>query len=93
MIAAQVSYDRLVQRAFEKIRQAGAGQPAVMIRELDALAQIADRAPDPDRRRVVREQAVMIERQIDSIPEAADRADVRRRCESLYADLDAGESG
>ncbi|KZM74482.1 DUF2254 domain-containing protein [Nocardia terpenica] len=81
VIAAQVSYERLVQRAFEKIRQAGVGQPAVMIRELDALAQIADRATDPERRRVVYEQAAMIERQVaESVLEQADREDVLRRC-------------
>ncbi|WP_232534887.1 DUF2254 family protein [Nocardia terpenica] len=81
VIAAQVSYERLVQRAFEKIRQAGAGQPAVMIRELDALAQIADRVTEPERRRVVYEQAAMIERQVaESVPEEADREDVLRRC-------------
>ncbi|RMI30589.1 DUF2254 domain-containing protein [Nocardia stercoris] len=89
VIAAQVSYDRLVQRAFEKIRQAAAGQPAVMIRELDALTQIADRATDPARLRVVHEQATMIERQIELIPEEADRADVRRRCQALYTELEA----
>ncbi|MBU3065045.1 DUF2254 domain-containing protein [Nocardia sp. NEAU-G5] len=82
VIAAQVSYERLVQRAFEKIRQSGVGQPAVMIRELDALAQILDRTDDPARRRVVVEQAAMIERQVAvSISEEADREDVLRRCE------------
>ena len=40
VITAQISYDRLVERAFEKIRQAGRGMPAVMIRQLDALARI-----------------------------------------------------
>ncbi len=87
VIAAQVSYERLVQRAFEKIRQSGRGAPAIMIRQLDALAQIADRVADPDRRRVVLEQAAMIERAVPEIPEPADREDVLRRCRSLRAEL------
>ena len=40
VIAAQPGYERLVQRAFEKIRQAGQGMPAVMIRQLEALAKM-----------------------------------------------------
>lgn len=87
VIAAQVSYDRLVQRSFEKIRQAASGQPAVMIRQLDALAQIADRAPDQARLAVVREQVAMIERQVDdTIPEPSDRADVLRRCKIFHVE-------
>ncbi|MGY2063423.1 DUF2254 family protein, partial [Nocardia gipuzkoensis] len=87
VIAAQVSYERLMQRAFEKIRQSGRGAPAIMIRQLDALAQIADRVTDPDRRRVLLEQAAMIERAVPEIPEPADREDVLRRCRALRAEL------
>ena len=39
VIAAEASYERFVDRAFDKIRQAGRGMPAVMIRQLDALAK------------------------------------------------------
>ncbi|PSR66530.1 DUF2254 domain-containing protein [Nocardia sp. MDA0666] len=92
VLAAQVSYERLVQRAFEKIRQAGAGQPAVMIRQLDALAQIADRVTDPDRLRVILEQATMIEHAVPLIPEEPDRADVLRRCHALHAQISAERS-
>jgi hypothetical protein len=40
VIAPQPAFDRLVQRSVEKIRQSSLGRPAVMIRELDALARI-----------------------------------------------------
>jgi uncharacterized membrane protein len=40
VITAHVSYERLVERAFEKIRQAGRGMPAVLIRQLEALTKI-----------------------------------------------------
>ena len=42
VITTEATYERLVQRAFEKIRQAGTGMPAVMIRQLDALAKIME---------------------------------------------------
>ena len=42
VITAHVSYERLVERAFEKIRQAGRGMPAVLIRQLEGLAKIME---------------------------------------------------
>ena len=42
VITAHVSYQRLVERAFEKIRQASRGMPAVQIRQLEALTKIID---------------------------------------------------
>jgi uncharacterized membrane protein len=84
VIAAQPEYDRLVQRSFEKIRQAAAGMPAVMIRQLDALALIMADTSSPGQRQVLLEQAAMIDRASErSVTEAADRADVRRRYEHV----------
>ncbi|MFE3795526.1 DUF2254 domain-containing protein [Nocardia tengchongensis] len=89
VIATQVSYERLVQRAFEKIRQAGHGMPAVLIRQLDALTEIADHTADGERRRVLIDQAGMIERSVrESITEESDRADVLRRYRALLARID-----
>ena len=86
VITAEPSYERLVQRAFEKIRQAGQGMPAVMIRQLDALAKIMAETSSAGQRRVLLEQAAMIERASErSVPEAADRDDVRRRYEAVLA--------
>ena len=84
VIAAQPDYVRLVQRSFEKIRQAATGMPAVMIRQLDALALIMADTSSPGQRRVLLEQAAMIDRASErTVPETADRADVRRRYEHL----------
>ncbi|MET9489747.1 DUF2254 domain-containing protein [Nocardia sp. NPDC006630] len=86
VIATQVSYERLVQRAFEKIRQAGVGMPAVMIRQLDALTEIAEHASDSHRRRVLIEQAAMIERAArESLTDQSDLADVLRRSQPLLS--------
>ena len=84
VIAAEPSYDRLVQRSFEKIRQSSLGMPAVMIRMLEALARIMAETTTEGQRRVLLEQASMIDRASErSVPEAADRADIRRRYEAI----------
>ena len=46
LIEFDPSYGRMVNRAFDKIRQAGRGMPAVIIRLLDALAHIAESSTD-----------------------------------------------
>ena len=84
VIAPEPAYDRLVQRSFEKIRQSSLGMPAVMIRLLEALARIMAETTSDGQRRVLLEQAAMIDRACErSVPEAADRADVRRRYETI----------
>jgi uncharacterized membrane protein len=84
VIAAQPTYDRLVQRAFEKIRQASSGMPAVMIRQLEALAKIMAETSRAGQRSVLLDQAAMIDRLCErTVPEASDRADVRRRYEAI----------
>jgi uncharacterized membrane protein len=84
VIAAEPSYERLVQRSFEKIRQSSLGQPAVMIRMLEALARIMGETTGEGQRRVLLEQAEMINRACErSVPEAGDRADIQRRYEAV----------
>jgi uncharacterized membrane protein len=84
VIAAEPSYDRLVQRSFEKIRQSSLGQPAVMIRLLEALARIMAETTSQGQRRVLLDQAQMINRACErSVPEASDRADIQRRYEAI----------
>ena len=77
-------HERLVQRAFEKIRQAGQGMPAVMIRQLETLAKMMTETSDASQRRLLLDQAEMIQRASErSVTEASDRADVRRRFEAV----------
>ena len=84
VIAAEPSYERLVQRSFEKIRQSSLGMPAVMIRMLEALARIMAETTTEGQRRVLLEQAAMINRACErSVPEASDRADIQRRYEAI----------
>jgi uncharacterized membrane protein len=83
LIAAPVSYERLVARSFEKIRQASDGMPAVLIRQLDALSTIMAVAP-PGRTQVLLDQAAMIQRVSQrTVAEQADQADITIRYEAL----------
>ena len=86
LINAHVSYNRLIERAFEKIRQAGRGMPAVLIRQLEALTKIIDYTTNDQQRELLLEQAAMIlQASEESVPEPADRADVKRQHDELSA--------
>src|SRR5262249_5680656 len=86
LITADPTHERPIQGAFEKIRQAGQGMPAVMIRQLDALAKIIVDTQDVDQRQVLLEQAAMIMRASErSVPEESDRADIQRQYEELLS--------
>ncbi len=79
VISTEPTWERLVRRSFEKVRQAAPGMPAVLIRQLDALAAIMERTTTAADRQVLLDQAAMIERlSAATVDEPADRADVSR---------------
>lgn len=79
VITTEATWERLVQRACDKVRQASAGMPAVMIRQLGALAKVVERTPAGRERQVLLDQADMIERlSAATVSELADRADISR---------------
>ena len=60
--------------------------PAVMIRQLDALAKIMERTTTEADRQVLLDQAVMIERlSASTVDEPSDRADVSRAHQEVLA--------
>ena len=86
LISAAVGYQRIVERAYEKIRQASRGMPAVMIRQLDALEKVMEYTTTAAQRDVLIEQARRIQTgNLESVPEAADRADVTRAYDAVLA--------
>jgi uncharacterized membrane protein len=90
LITVPVSYERLVQRSFEKIREAASAMPAVLIRQLEALDKIMAVAP-PDRCQILIDQADMIQRlNLRTVPEPSDQADVTARYDALLK-LNAGK--
>jgi uncharacterized membrane protein len=84
VITAQVSYPGLVERAFEKIRQASRGMPAVMIRQLEALTKIMEHTTAADQRQLLLDQAAMIHRaSVESVREPSDLADVQQEYDEV----------
>ncbi len=88
VITVTVNFDRLLERAHDKIRQASRGMPAVMIRQLDGLAKVMAYTTSQQQREQVLRQAAMIMRSCEeSVPEQADRADVQRRYDAVLASV------
>jgi uncharacterized membrane protein len=82
------SYERMVNRAFDKIRQAGGRMPAVVIRMLDAISHVGEYSVEPSQRAALRRQADMIMRGAEAgDPDPNDLADMRGRYEQLLAVL------
>ena len=86
LIESDPSYARLVNRAFDKVRQASRGMPAVLIRLLTALGSIMQDARSPEQRKILLRQAEMIMRNAEeSVSDPDDLADVRARFASVLA--------
>jgi uncharacterized membrane protein len=86
LIEAELPYRRLVDGAFDKVRQAGRGMPAVTIRLLEALARVMEFATDEHQTCALMRQAEMLLRSSEeSIPEPNDRKDVSDRYEKVVA--------
>jgi uncharacterized membrane protein len=82
LIEFDPSYSRMVDRAFDKIRQAGHSMPAVIIRLMDALDHIAESTNHSSQRQILIRQAQMIIRGAEaSVSEPNDLADILRRAE------------
>jgi uncharacterized membrane protein len=93
LIEFDPSYGRMVNRAFDKVRQAGRGMPAVEIRMLDALTYISESTTSERQRGVLKRQADMILRgSEEAVSEENDRLDIRRRYERFVVSSRAATS-
>ena len=80
LIEFDPSYARMVNRAFDKIRQAAAGMPAVLIRLIDSLGSIMLDTTSGDQRVVLRRQADMVLRLSgQTVQETNDLEEIRFR--------------
>jgi uncharacterized membrane protein len=87
------SFDRMVNRAFDKIRQSAPGSPAVVIRLLDRIANVVEYTTDASQRDVLRRQADMILRGAERhVEEAHDLDLVRARHQAVVALCDLREA-
>ena len=84
LIESDPSYARMVNRAFDKTRQAARGMPAVIIRMMDALSSIMEQTTSEEQRAILLRQAEMIYQSAEeSVPDLHDRQDIRNRYERL----------
>lgn len=82
LIESDPSYARMVNRAFDKIRQAARGMPAVLIRLMDSLDTIMEETTSTEQKQVlVRQAAMIVLNAEESVPDANDLADIRGRYE------------
>ena len=80
LMADAVTFEGLVETAFNQIRQFCRSSPAVTIRLLETIAVIAAHAGTQAEREALRQQAKMIKQGSDeAIPEEHDRQDVEER--------------
>jgi uncharacterized membrane protein len=86
LIDPAITYQRLVKGAFDTIRQAGRGMPAVYIRQLQILEKILQYVAGEGQGDVLIRHADMILRSSEeSVPETNDRADVRAAYDLVVA--------
>jgi uncharacterized membrane protein len=86
LIEPAVTQERLIKGATDKIRQAGRGMPAVLIRQIENLQKVAQAARSSSERETIRHHATMILRASEeSIAEESDRQDVQAAYDSLMA--------
>jgi uncharacterized membrane protein len=80
LIEFDPSYARMVNRAFDKIRQSAGGNPAVLIRLVDSLGSIMLDTTNESQRTVLRRQADMVLRLAEeSVTEPNDLEEIRYR--------------
>jgi uncharacterized membrane protein len=86
LIESDPSYAKMVNRAFDKVRQAARGMPAVIIRLLHALTVITEQATSDSQRRILLRQADMILQEAEeSLKNKNDLEDIRARYRRLLA--------
>jgi uncharacterized membrane protein len=80
LVGAGWTYEHIVNRAYDKIRQAAAGMPAVLIRLLDNISVVAISTVSTAQREVLMRQAAMVMKSADeSVRDDNDLIDVRTR--------------
>ena len=91
LVDRAITFDRLIKGAFDKIRQAGRGMPAVLIRQLQNLQKVAFAiGAEGDRRAVAAHAQMILRASEESVPDPSDRDDVRSVYDTLTAELGEG---
>jgi uncharacterized membrane protein len=88
LISAGWSYDRMIKRAYDKIREAAHGMPAVYIRMLDTISVVANATTSQLQRDALINQSEMIMRGAEAtVEEPNDLEDIKVRFDRATARL------
>jgi len=92
LIESDPSYARMVNRAFDKIRQSARGNPAVLIRMIDSIGSIMLDTTTASQRVILRRQADMVLRLAEeSVAEPNDMEEIRFRFRRIPGEDAFGE--
>ncbi len=93
VVSDPVTFDGIVDAAFNQIRQHGRSDVAVTIRLLEVIAIVLVRAKSYSQRQALIRQAEMIKRGSDeAIPEENDRRDITQRYEQIMSLVEGGNN-
>jgi uncharacterized membrane protein len=93
LISRESSYSRMVNRAFDKVRQCAGGMPAVQLRLLDSIRAIGGSTTSSLQRDVLRRQADMVLVLAEAtVPEENDLRDVRGAHAACISALGPGDA-
>ena len=86
LIAPQPTFEMMLDLAFDQIRQYSRREVTITLRLLDALIEIAQATPLPERQAAIWRHATMISRNVaDTIPEPYERDKINERLQELAA--------
>jgi uncharacterized membrane protein len=86
-----ITFERLLKGSYDKIRQAGRGMPAVLIRQLDNLRRVSDAGATSHSDIIAHQAAMILRAGEESVPEESDRRDVQLAYAALVSELRLGE--
>lgn len=87
LVDSVITFERLLKGASDKIRQAGHGMPAVLIRQLDNLRRVSDAGSASHGDIIARQAAMILKASELSVPEESDRRDVQLAYDALATAL------
>ncbi|HLZ31583.1 MAG TPA: DUF2254 domain-containing protein [Chloroflexota bacterium] len=86
VIEPVITYERLLKGATDKIRQAGRGMPAILIRQLESLQKVMTLVATPVQREALLHHArILLRASEESVSEESDQRDVQAAFDLLLA--------
>ena len=92
LIDSVITFEQLLKRAYDKIRQAGGGMPAILIRQLENLRRVDEVGGAHSGDAVARHAEMILRASEEHVLEEGDRLDVRRAYDTLVG-ATGGHSG